>query len=144
MAPRYGISAETVLKWRKRGAADCLGRSARPHQLPWKAIEEERAIVCALRRTTNFPRDDLTFIVCHFLPYHNRDSVWRILKAEGMDQLLKSNTSKTRTHSLFRQGCMLYELTPNMPEHRLTPPMEKITEAVSNAGLFSPEFTKAK
>jgi hypothetical protein len=27
----------------------------------------------------------------------------------GMDRLLKSNTSKTRTHSLFRQGCMLYE-----------------------------------
>ncbi len=25
----------------------------------------------------------------------------------GMDRQLKSNTSKTRTHSLFRQGCML-------------------------------------
>ena len=32
----------------------------------------------------------------------------------GMDRLLKSNTSKTRSHSLFRQGCMLYELIPNM------------------------------
>ena len=38
-----------------------------------------------------------------------------------MDRLLKSNTSKTRTHSLFRQGCMLYDLIPNMPEHRLAP-----------------------
>jgi hypothetical protein len=28
----------------------------------------------------------------------------------GMDRLLKSNTSKVWTHSLFRQGCMLYEL----------------------------------
>jgi hypothetical protein len=37
----------------------------------------------------------------------------------GMDRLLKANTSKTRTHSLFRQGCMLYELIPNMPELRL-------------------------
>ena len=27
----------------------------------------------------------------------------------GLDRLLKSNTSKTRTHSLFRQGCMLYQ-----------------------------------
>ena len=26
---------------------------------------------------------------------------------------------KDRTHSLFRQGCMLYKLIPNMPEHRL-------------------------
>ncbi len=54
----------------------------------------------------------------------------------GMDRLLKSNTSKTRTHSLFRQGCMLYELIPNMPEHRLTPLMEKFAEAVSSTGLL--------
>jgi hypothetical protein len=54
----------------------------------------------------------------------------------GMDRLLKSNTSKTRTHSLFRQGCMLYELIPNMPEHRLAPLLEKFAEAVSNTGFF--------
>ena len=54
----------------------------------------------------------------------------------GMDRLLKSNTSKTRTHSLFRQGCMLYELIPNMPAHRLAPLMEKFAEAVSRTGLF--------
>ncbi len=54
----------------------------------------------------------------------------------GMDRLLKSNTSKTRTHSLFRQGCMLYELIPNMPQHRLAPLMEKFAEAVSGTGFF--------
>jgi hypothetical protein len=54
----------------------------------------------------------------------------------GMDRLLKSNTSKTRTHSLFRQGCMLYELIPTMPEHRLAPLMAKFAEAVSGLGLF--------
>src|SRR5271166_256353 len=54
----------------------------------------------------------------------------------GMDRLLKSNTSKTRTHSLFRQGCMLYQLIPNMPEHRLRPLMEKFAEAASTTGVF--------
>ena len=54
----------------------------------------------------------------------------------GMDRLLKSNTSNTRTHSLFRQGCILYELNPNMPEHRLKPLMEKFAEAVTATGLF--------
>ncbi|MGH7041857.1 MAG: hypothetical protein ACREFY_06970 [Acetobacteraceae bacterium] len=39
----------------------------------------------------------------------------------GMDRLLKSNTSKTRTHSLFRHGCMLYDPIPIMPEHSLDP-----------------------
>ncbi len=62
----------------------------------------------------------------------------------GMDRLLKSNTSKTRTHSLFRQGCMLYELIPNMPEHRLLPLIEKFAEAVSNAGVFIPAIDGAK
>ena len=86
VARRYGISAETVRKWRKRGAADCLDHSARPHRLPWKATDEERAVVCALRQATNFTLDDLTFVVTHFLPHLNRDSIWRILRAEGLNR----------------------------------------------------------
>jgi transposase InsO family protein len=86
LAKRYGVSAETVSKWRKRGAEDCLDHSAKPHRLPWKASEEERAVVCALRRATNFALDDLTFVVAHFLPHLNRDSVWRILRAEGISR----------------------------------------------------------
>lgn len=89
LARRYGIRTETVRKWRKRGATDCLDRSARPHRLPWKASEEERAIVCALRRATHFPLDDLTFVVAHFLPHLNRDSIWRILKAAGLSRRAK-------------------------------------------------------
>ena len=61
----------------------------------------------------------------------------------GMDRLLKSNTSKTRTHSLFRQGCMLYELIPNMPEHRLLPLIEAFARAVANAPQFSKLFATA-
>src|SRR6195952_1809229 len=103
VAKRYGISAETVRKWRKRGTADCLDRSARPHQLPWKASEEERAIVCAVRRATNFPLDDLTFVVSHFLPHLNRDSIWRILKAEGLNRRPKPFSERpAKGQSTFR------------------------------------------
>jgi hypothetical protein len=62
----------------------------------------------------------------------------------GMDRLLKSNTSKKRTHSLFRQGCMLYELIPNMPKHRLLPLMQEFAAAVSKAGVFIPAIAVAK
>jgi hypothetical protein len=58
----------------------------------------------------------------------------------GMDRLLKSNTAKTRTHSLFRQGCMLYELIPTMPEHRLFPLMARFAETISQCGLFNGLF----
>ena len=62
----------------------------------------------------------------------------------GMDLLLKSNTSKTRSHSLFRQGCMLYELIPNMPEHRLAPLIAAFAKALSNANEFSGLFAQPK
>jgi transposase InsO family protein/transposase-like protein len=85
LAQRFGVSTETIRQWRKRGVNDGLDHSARPHQLSWKATEEERAIVCALRRSTNFALDELTFVVTHFLPHLNRDSIGRILKADGLN-----------------------------------------------------------
>jgi transposase InsO family protein len=102
LARRYGVSTETIRKWRKRGPEDCQDRSARPHTLPWKASEEERAIVCALRRSTGFPLDDLTFVVTHFLPHLNRDAVYRILKAEGLNRLPPTNNSR-RPHGEFKE-----------------------------------------
>lgn len=58
----------------------------------------------------------------------------------GMDRLLKVNTVKRRTHSLFRQGTMLYELIPNMPEHRLRPLMEKFAEMLQQMRVFTGTF----
>ena len=62
----------------------------------------------------------------------------------GMDRQLKSNTPKTRTHSLFRQGCMLYELIQDMPEHRLLPPMQRFVDMLASSGLFGGLLSEAK
>ena len=53
-------------------------------------------------------------------------------EALGMDRRLKVNTVKRRTHSLFRQGCMLYDLIPAMPEPRLRPLIERFLEMLKN------------
>ena len=58
----------------------------------------------------------------------------------GMDRLLKSNTSKRRTHSLFRQGCLLYDLIPNMPEARLRPLVERYAQLLKHNSLFANTF----
>jgi len=58
----------------------------------------------------------------------------------GLDRLLKSNTSKRRTHSLFRQGCLLYDLIPNMPEQRLRPLIERYQELLRQNPTFSEAF----
>ena len=59
----------------------------------------------------------------------------------GMDRHLKANTVQRRTHSVFRQGCMLYELIPNMPEVRLRPLMERFAEMMLQYRVFSDTFS---
>ena len=61
-------------------------------------------------------------------------------EALGYDRLLKSNTAKRRTHSLFRQGSMLYELMPNMPEERLLPLVRKFVAMLAQVPVFAETF----
>jgi hypothetical protein len=48
----------------------------------------------------------------------------------GYDRYLKANTVKRRTHSLFRQGQMVYDLIPRMKEEWLTKIMQAFGEAI--------------
>jgi len=59
----------------------------------------------------------------------------------GMDRQLRTSTTKRRTHSLFRQGCMLYDLLPTMPECRLRPLIERFSEIISQKQVLAPIFT---
>ena len=59
----------------------------------------------------------------------------------GMDRHLKSNTVKTRSHSLFRQGCMFYDLIPNRPERRLRPLVERYAEILQQSRVVTETFT---
>jgi hypothetical protein len=61
-------------------------------------------------------------------------------EALGYDRYLKSNTAKHRTHSLFRQGCMLYELIPTMPELRLLPLVERFATMLAELPVFADTF----
>jgi hypothetical protein len=61
-------------------------------------------------------------------------------EALGYDRLLKSNTVKRRTHSLFRQGCMLHELIPTMPEARLRPLIECFAALLAEQPVFAHVF----
>ena len=61
-------------------------------------------------------------------------------EALGYDRLLKSNTTKRRTHSLFRQGCMLYDLIPTMPEQRVLPLIERFAEMLTEVPVFADTF----
>jgi len=61
-------------------------------------------------------------------------------EALGYDRYLKSNTAKHRIHSLFRQGCMLYELIPTMPALRLLPLVERFAAMLAELPVFADTF----
>lgn len=58
----------------------------------------------------------------------------------GMERHLKCNTVKTRTYSLFRQGCEYYQAIPMMPEDRLLPLMARFAELLSEQPVFREVF----
>jgi hypothetical protein len=57
-----------------------------PHKLPWRATEEDWAVVCAGRRSASFAIDGLTVVVTRILPHVNRHSIWRIVRTEGLSR----------------------------------------------------------
>ena len=61
-------------------------------------------------------------------------------EALGYDRLLKSNTSKHRQHSLFAQGCLLYDLIPNMPQHRVLPLLERFDLMIKEIPMLKAAF----
>jgi hypothetical protein len=61
-------------------------------------------------------------------------------EALGYDRHLKSNTSKRRTHSLLRQGSMLYELIPTMPKPRLRPLIQQFAQMLTAQPVFRNMF----
>ncbi len=58
----------------------------------------------------------------------------------GYDRWLKANTVKTRSHSLFRQGLMLYQHIPHWPEHRLRPLVERFSQMLIEQRVYREIF----
>ena len=58
----------------------------------------------------------------------------------GLDRLLKANTAKRRSLSLFRQGLRWYQLIPRMPEARLRLLMEAFEAALAEVEFYQAVF----
>ena len=61
-------------------------------------------------------------------------------EAAGLDRLLKANTSKQRTHSLFRQGLYWFTALPNAPEKWVRPLMEHFNRILEQHPLCQAVF----
>jgi hypothetical protein len=61
-------------------------------------------------------------------------------EACGLDRMLKANTVKTRTMSLYNQGCCWYRAIPTMPQERLMQLMKTFGEILSSHAAFRDIF----
>lgn len=57
-----------------------------------------------------------------------------------LEKTIKANTTKTRSYSLFRQGCIYYELLPTMREEWAIPLMENFYRYLKNHGIYRKVF----
>jgi len=61
-------------------------------------------------------------------------------EAIGYDCMLKASSTQRRVHSLFRQGCLLYDLLPTMRDEWLGPLMQRFSQMLQDQPLVADVF----
>ena len=107
-------------------------------------------IECTLRDTKDL-RFGMGRGTIHVNSAERRDRLWLINafavvlltllgaagEALGYDRMLKTSTVKRRVHSLFRQGCMLYDLLPATRDAWLAALMQRFSQMLQDQPLFA-------
>ena len=86
LARRYGVTVETIKRWRSRDSVE--DRSHTPHRLRTTLTEAQEVLAVELRRTLLLPLDDLLTVVREFLnPAASRSGLDRLLRRKGVSNL---------------------------------------------------------
>jgi transposase InsO family protein len=102
LAERYGITEQTVWKWRKRDSVN--DRSHTAHRLQTTLTPAQEAVAVSLRKTLLVSLDDLLAVVREFLnPEVSRSGLDRCLRRHGVGNLrdLKGKVARPK-HSGFK------------------------------------------
>ena len=154
-ADRYPVGTVVCVQDKAMKQAWCLAASstdATARQLTGY-YGRRWGIECGLRDTKDL-RFGMGLGTMHVKSPERRDRLWLINafavvlltllgaagEALGYDRMLKTNTVKRRVHSLFRQGCMLYDLMPTMREQWLGPLMRRFSRMLQEQPLFADVF----
>ncbi|WP_282177106.1 hypothetical protein [Vibrio nereis] len=57
-----------------------------------------------------------------------------------LEKMIKANTSKTRSYSLFRQGCIYYQQLPNMREEWAVPMLDNFCRYLKSHRIYRRVF----
>ena len=102
VAALYGITEQTVWKWRNRDSIH--DRTHTPHRLQTTLTPAQEAVAVALRKTLLLPLDDLLAVVREFLnPQVSRSGLDRCLRRHGAGNLRALTPAAPRpAHKPFR------------------------------------------
>jgi hypothetical protein len=156
---RYALDSVVVLKARGMKDPWCLAVQA-------KTLTGARVVKLYARRftieesfrDTKDPRYGLGLSATHVRDVGRRDRLLLICamamtlltvlgaagESLGMDRMLKANTVKTRTHSLFRQGCHYYAAIPAMKQELLDPLVQRFSEYLLREPVYVHAFGLSK
>ena len=102
LAKRYGLSRNTVVKWREKFTTGDAPMGPRtPHSTVLSAAEE--AMVVEFRRRTLLPPDDVLGCLRDSIPTLTRSSLHRCLERHGISRLPQSPYRASRRGRLARQ-----------------------------------------
>jgi Transposase DDE domain len=154
-ADRYRVGTVVCVQDPKMKQAWCLAASsidATAKQLTG-LYGRRWGIECSLRDSKDL-RFGMGLGTIHVKSPERRDRLWLINafavvlltllgaagEALGYHRMLKASTVKRRVHSLFRQGCLLYDLLPGMRDDWLRPLMQRFSQMLLELPLFADVF----
>jgi len=154
-ADEYPVAAVVCVQARDMKDPWCLASSIAdvPGRVLINLYARRWGIECALRDAKDI-RFGMGMGSMRVSTPERRDRVWLICalavvlltllgaagEAVGHDRYLKASTTKRRTHSLLRQGIMLYQLIPNMTEYMLQPLIKRFAEMLAGVAVFTEVF----
>ncbi len=157
-AERYEVGTVVCVRDKDMRQPWCLAASSpdEPARALINLYAKRWSVECGFRDSKDI-RFGLGMGALHVTTPDRRDRLWLLNafavvpltllgaagEALGFDRHLKTNTAERRTHSLLRQGHLLYELIPTMPEHRLRPLIEGFATMLVEQPVFAKAFGAA-
>jgi len=109
LAKRFGVSAQTIRKWRQRDSMH--DRSHRPHRLQTSLNGSQENLAMCLRQALRLPLDELLILIRQFIqPQMSRSALDRTLRRRGRNRLAALKPQLSR--STNRQGRMVISVLP--------------------------------
>jgi len=108
-ATRFGVSAQTVSKWKNREFTSDL--SSRPHNIKYGLSELEEALVLCLRSAVWVPLDEIYESLLEYNPDISRSAVYRFLVRENLSRVPVEVKDKAKKFKEYDPGFLHIDVT---------------------------------